>query len=94
MLTSHTIVRWSGGRQRVLATHRVEAVVEDMFQVFAHANLSHQLVLVAVHARQLADVCKDVLQSIGQLQLPTTTTTTCIYTTHSLNNRRHWRISQ
>ena len=30
--------------------HSVEAVVDEMLQVFAHSNLSHQLVLVAVHS--------------------------------------------
>lgn len=39
-----------------------------MLQVFAHPNLSHQLVLVAVHAGQLSNMGKDVLQSIRQLQ--------------------------
>lgn len=39
-----------------------------MLQVFAHSDLSHQLVLVAVHARQLPDMSKDVLQSIRQLK--------------------------
>ena len=46
----------------------VEAVVDEMLEVFTHADLSHQLVLVAVHARQLAYVCKHVLQAVGQLQ--------------------------
>jgi len=40
-----------------------------MFQVLAHADLSHQLVLVTVHTSQLSDVCKDVLKSISQLQI-------------------------
>lgn len=39
-----------------------------MLQVLAHADLPHQLVLVAVHACQLAHVGKDVLQTVGQLQ--------------------------
>ena len=39
-----------------------------MLQVFAHPNLSHQLVLVAVHACQLTNVSEDVLKSIRQLQ--------------------------
>lgn len=49
-------------------THSVEAVIEQMLEVLAHANLPHQLVLVAVHARQLADMCKYVLKSVRQLQ--------------------------
>lgn len=49
-------------------SHRVEAVIDEMFQVLAHANLPHQLVLVAVHARQLPHMGKDILQPICQLQ--------------------------
>lgn len=49
-------------------TYSVEPVVDEMLQVFAHPDLSHQLVLVAVHARQLTHVSKDVLQPIRQLQ--------------------------
>lgn len=45
-------------------THCVEAVVDEMLQVFAHSNLPHELVLVAVHASQLTDMGKDVLESI------------------------------
>ncbi len=39
-----------------------------MLEIFAHPDLSHQLVLVAVHACQLTHMSKDVLQSISQLQ--------------------------
>lgn len=49
-------------------TYGVEPVVDQMLQIFAHSDLSHQLVLVAVHACQLTHVSKDVLQPIGQLQ--------------------------
>lgn len=45
-------------------THCIEAVVDEMLQVFAHSNLPHELVLVAVHASQLTDMGEDVLQSI------------------------------
>jgi len=31
-------------------TYSVESIVNEMLQVFAHSDLSHQLVLVAVHA--------------------------------------------
>ena len=48
--------------------HSVEPVVDEMLQVFAHADLSHQLVLVAVHACQLTHVGKDVLHSISKLK--------------------------
>jgi hypothetical protein len=46
----------------------VEAVVDEVLEVLAHADLSHQLVLVTVHARQLAHVGKDVLDPVGQLE--------------------------
>lgn len=49
-------------------TYSVEAVVDEMLEIFAHPDLSHQLVLVAVHSRQLTNVGKDVLQPIRQLQ--------------------------
>lgn len=39
-----------------------------MLQVLAHPDLSHQLVLVAIHASQLTHMGKDVLQAICQLQ--------------------------
>ena len=39
-----------------------------MDSVLAHAHLPHEPVLVAVHARELPDVGKDVLQTIGQLE--------------------------
>ena len=39
-----------------------------MLQVFAHANLPHQFVLVAVHASELAHVSKDVLETVCQLE--------------------------
>ena len=51
-----------------VSTHGVEPVVHDVFQVLAHAYLLHELVLVPVHARQLAHVGKHVLDTIGQLQ--------------------------
>ena len=54
-----------GGRD---GTYSVEPVVDEMFQVLAHTNLSHQLVLVAVHACQLTHMGKDVLHSISQLK--------------------------
>lgn len=46
----------------------VESVVDQVLQVLAHANLPHQLVLVAIHPRQLADVSEDVLQAVGELE--------------------------
>src|SRR5690606_12427152 len=46
----------------------VEAVIDEMLQIFAHSNLSHQLVLVTVHASELTNVGKNVLKTIGQLK--------------------------
>lgn len=39
-----------------------------MLQIFAHANLPHEFVLVTIHSRQLSNVSKDVLQTISQLE--------------------------
>lgn len=49
-------------------TYSVEAVVDEMLQVFAHPDLSHQLVLVSIHASQLTHMSENVLQSICQLK--------------------------
>ena len=46
----------------------IEPVVDEMLEVLAHADLSHQLVLVTVHARQLTHVGKDVLDPVRQLE--------------------------
>lgn len=56
------------GDQIHCVTYSVEPVINKMFQIFAHPDLSHQLVLVAVHASQLTHMSKDVLQPIRQLQ--------------------------
>ena len=50
------------------ATYCVKSVVDDMFQILTHSDLSHQLVLVSVHSRELTNVSKCVLQSISQLE--------------------------
>lgn len=55
-------------RQAEGGSHRVEAVIDEMFQVLAHADLAHQFVFVAIHASQLAHVGEYILQSICQLQ--------------------------
>lgn len=39
-----------------------------MLQVLAHANLAHQLILVPIHASQLANVCEHELQAVGELE--------------------------
>lgn len=53
---------WKGG------TYCVKPVVDEMFQVLAHTNLSHQFVLVTVHSCQLTHMSKDVLQTVCQLK--------------------------
>ena len=47
---------------------RVEPVVDEVLEVLAHPHLSHQLVLVAVHAGELTHVRERVLQSVSQLE--------------------------
>ena len=39
-----------------------------MLQIFAHPNLSHQLVLVTVHSGQMTNMRENVMQSISQLE--------------------------
>lgn len=51
-----------------MKTYSVESVVDEMLQVFAHADLSHQFVLVAVHPSQLTHVSEDVLKPVSQLK--------------------------
>ena len=46
----------------------VEAVVDDVLEILAHPDLLHQLVLVPVHAGQLAHVRHGVLQPVRQLE--------------------------
>ncbi len=49
------------------STHRVKAIVYDMLEVLAESDLPHELVLVAIHASQLAHMSKGVLQAISKL---------------------------
>mmetsp|Transcript_3880 Transcript_3880/g.8478 ORF Transcript_3880/g.8478 Transcript_3880/m.8478 type:complete len:333 (+) Transcript_3880:5507-6505(+) len=46
---------------------RVEAIVDEVLEILAHTDLAHQPILVAIHARQLADVRKNILQAVCQL---------------------------
>jgi hypothetical protein len=46
----------------------IEAIIDEVFQVFRHSNLSHKLVLVTVHARKGANVRKNILNSIRELE--------------------------
>ena len=49
-------------------TYRVEAVVDEMLEILAHADLPHQLVLVAIHSCQLTHVREDILETVRQLE--------------------------
>lgn len=46
----------------------IKPVVNQVFQIFGHAYLAHQAVLVPVHASQMADMRKCVLEPISQLE--------------------------
>lgn len=59
-----------------MCAYGVESVVDDMLEVLAHTNLPHQLVLVAIHPCQLANVSKGVLQAVSQLK--------CIHVTKAI----------
>ena len=52
----------------IIETYGIETIVDNMFQIFAHPDLFHQLVLVPIHARQLSNMSKHVLQTISQLE--------------------------
>jgi hypothetical protein len=45
-----------------------EPVVDQVFEVLRHAHLSHELVFVSIHPCWSTDVCKNVLQGVGQLE--------------------------
>jgi len=49
-------------------SHRVESVVDEMFEILAHPDLPHELVLVSVHAGELAHVGEHVLEAVGELE--------------------------
>ena len=42
----------------------IEAIVNQVLDVFCHTHLSHEPVLVTIHASQMTDVREDVLKSI------------------------------
>jgi hypothetical protein len=46
----------------------IEAIVDEVLQVFRHSDLSHELVLVTVHARKGTNVREDILKSIRELE--------------------------
>ena len=46
----------------------VEAVVDEVLEVLAHADLAHEAVLVAVHAGELPDMAEGVLEAVSELE--------------------------
>ena len=46
----------------------VEAVVDEVLEVLAHADLAHEAVLVAVHAGELPDMAERVLEAVSELE--------------------------
>lgn len=46
----------------------IEAIIDEVLQVFRHSDLPHELVLVTVHARKGANVCKYILKGIRELE--------------------------
>jgi hypothetical protein len=46
----------------------VESVVDQVLEILAHSDLTHQTVLVTVHARQVTDVSEGVVNSVGELE--------------------------
>ena len=46
----------------------IEAIVDEMLQVLRHSDLPHEFVLVSVHARESANVCKNVLKGVRELK--------------------------
>ena len=55
------------GWRKIHHTYSVKSVVNEMFDVFTHSDLSHKLVLVSVHSSQLTNMSKGVLKTISQL---------------------------
>jgi len=45
-------------------TYCIKSVIDEMFDVFTHSDLSHQFVLVSVHPSQLSNVSKHILYTI------------------------------
>ena len=46
----------------------IEAIVDKVLQILCHSDLSHELVLVTVHARKGTNVRKDILKRIRELE--------------------------
>ena len=52
----------------IIETYGIEAIINDMFQILAHPDLLHQLVLVPIHSSQLSNMSEHILESISQLE--------------------------
>ena len=46
----------------------IEAIVDEMLQVLRHSDLPHEFVLVSVHARESANVRKNILKRVRELE--------------------------
>ena len=57
--------RWlfsiGNGAKNPLISYCVKSVVDKMFEIFTHSDLSHQFILVSVHPCQLSHVGKHIL---------------------------------
>lgn len=52
----------------MLGNYRIEAIVNQMLQIFAHTNLSHEFIFITIHSGKLTNMSENVLQTIGQLE--------------------------
>jgi hypothetical protein len=46
----------------------IEAIVDEMLQVVRHSDLPHEFVLVSAHARESANVRKNILKGVRELE--------------------------
>jgi hypothetical protein len=46
----------------------IEAIVDEVLQVLRHSDLPHEFVLVSVHARESANVRKNILKGVRELE--------------------------
>jgi hypothetical protein len=47
---------------------RVEPVIDDMLEIFASPDLTHETVLVTVHTSELTDVIENIVNTVSQLE--------------------------
>jgi hypothetical protein len=58
----------------------VESVVNQVLKILSHSDLSHEAILIPVHTSELANMSKDILQPICELE--------CLNITQSILNMR------